>query len=176
MNTLLLGIVLMLVVMSVMTQSLRVVFAVDLSSIDEITNNFTRNLNTKINELVSNALNESSNIVNSSNTMLSNGSNLTSSQMVVSNNRVSAVTSNNSAGNGSVIRNQVTTINGVCSSNTVGGAGNDTLASTGKCNDQLTGGLGADKFICGAGNDTVRDFSSEEGDIIIDPQNCETTI
>ena len=175
MNTLLLGIVLMLVVMSVMTQSLRVVFAGDLSSIDEITNNFTRNLNTKINELVSNALNESSSIVNSSNTMLSNGSNLTS-QMVVSNNRVSAVTSNNSAGDGSVIRNQVTTINGVCTSNTVGGAGNDTLASTGECNDQLTGGLGADKFICGAGNDTVRDLSSEEGDIIIDPQNCETTI
>ena len=111
MNTSLLGIIVMLVVMSVMTQSLRVVFAVDLTSIDEITNNFTRNLNTRINEIVSNALNESSNIVNSSNTMLSNGSNLTS-QMVVSNNRVSAVTSNNSAGNGSVIRNQVTTING----------------------------------------------------------------
>ena len=113
MNTLLLGIVVILVVMSVMTQSLRVVFAVNLSSIDEITNNFTRNLNTKINEL-SQMLLMNHNIVNSSNTMLSNGSNLTSSQMVVSNNRVSALSSNNSAGDGSVIRNQITTINGVC--------------------------------------------------------------
>jgi hypothetical protein len=166
----------MLIVLPVTTQTFRDVFAIDLSSIDEITSNFTRNLNTRINELISNAPNESSNIVNSSNTMLSNGSNLTSSQMVVSNNRVSAVTSYNSAGDGSAIRNQITTINGVCTANTVGGAGNDTLASTGVCNDQLTGGLGADKFICGEGTDTVRDFSSEEGDIILDPQNCETTI
>jgi hypothetical protein len=44
------------------------------------------------------------------------------------------------------------------------------------CNDQLTGGPGADKFICGEGSDTVRDFSAEEGDIIVDPQNCEKTI
>jgi hypothetical protein len=40
----------------------------------------------------------------------------------------------------------------------------------------LIGGLGADKFICGQGRygyDTVRDFNPEEGDIIVDPQNCE---
>jgi hypothetical protein len=29
----------------------------------------------------------------------------------------------------------------------------------------LTGGLGADKFVCGQGIDTVRDFNSKEGDI-----------
>jgi hypothetical protein len=52
----------------------------------------------------------------------------------------------------------------------------DTLASSGVCNDQLTGGPGADKFICGEGLDTLRDFSSEEGDVIVDPQNCEKTI
>ena len=68
--------------------------------IEDITNDFIGNLNDRINELVSNALNETSSILNSSNTMLSNGSNLTSNQIVVSNNNVSsfASNSNNSAG------------------------------------------------------------------------------
>ena len=61
----------------------------------------------------------------------------------------------------------------MCSSEKVGGNGNDTLASSGKCNDQLTGGQGADKFICGEGTDTVKDYNSKEGDVILDPQNCE---
>jgi Ca2+-binding RTX toxin-like protein len=75
-----------------------------------------------------------------------------------------------------MISNQVTTSNGVCNSNTIGGSGNDTLSSTGVCNDQLTGGSGADRFICGEGTDTIRDFTSKEGDVVIDPQNCELVL
>ena len=169
---------LILVVLSITMPFFGNVLAAELNSIGEITNDFTSNLNDRINELVSNALNETNSILNTSNTMLSNASNLTSNQIVVSNNKVSsfASNSNNSAGADSVIKNQISTVNGVCTSNAVGGAGNDTLASSGVCNDQLTGGPGADKFICGEGSDTVRDFSSEEGDIIADPHNCEKTI
>jgi hypothetical protein len=169
---------LMLVVLSITMPLFGNVLAVEASSIGEITNDFVGNLNDRINELVSNALNDTGSILNSSNTMLTNGSNLTSNQIVVSNNNISSFTSNsnNSAGVDSIIKNQISTVNGVCTANAVGGAGNDTLASSGVCNDQLTGGPGADKFICGEGSDTVRDFSSEEGDVIVDPQNCETTI
>ena len=172
------GILLMLVVLSVTMPSFGNVLALEMSSIEEITNDFTSHLNDKIDEIVSNALNETGSILNSSNTMLSNGSNLTSNQIIVSNNEVSSFASNSNSrvGADSVIKNQISTVNGVCTANAVGGAGNDTLASSGVCNDQLTGGPGADKFICGEGSDTVRDFSSEEGDVIVDPQNCETTI
>ena len=169
---------LMLVVLSITMPSFVNVLATDSNSIGDITNDFTSNLNDRINELVSNALNDTSSILNSTNAVVSNASNLTSSQMVVSNNNVSSFVSNSnsSAGADSIIKNQISTVNGVCTANAVGGAGNDTLASGGVCNDQLTGGPGADKFICGEGSDTVRDFSAEEGDIIVDPQNCEKTI
>jgi Ca2+-binding RTX toxin-like protein len=92
---------------------------------------------------------------------------MTSSQIVISNNNMST---------GNIISNQAISKNGVCSSSIVGSLGNDTISSTGVCNDQLIGGLGADKFVCGQGTDTVRDFNSKEGDIIIDPQNCETIL
>jgi hypothetical protein len=169
---------LMLVVLSITMPSFVNVLATDSNSIGDITNDFTSNLNDRINELVSNALNDTSSILNSTNAMVSNASNLTSSQVVVSNNNVSSFVSNSnsSAGADSIIKNQISTVNGVCTANAVGGAGNDTLASGGVCNDQLTGGPGADRFICGEGSDTVRDFSAEEGDIIVDPQNCERTI
>ena len=169
---------LMLVVLSITMPSFVNVLATDSNSIGDITNDFTSNLNDRINELVSNALNDTSSILNSTNAVVSNASNLTSSQMVVSNNNVSSFVSNSnsSAGADSIIKNQISTVNGVCTANAVGGAGNDTLASGGVCDDQLTGGPGADKFICGEGSDTVRDFSAEEGDIIVDPQNCEKTI
>jgi RTX calcium-binding nonapeptide repeat (4 copies) len=169
---------LMLVVLSVTMPLFVSVLATDSNSIGDITNDFASNLNDRINELVSNALNDTGSILNSTNAMVSNASNLTSSQIVVSNNNVSSFVSNSnsSAGADSIIKNQISTVNGVCTANAVGGAGNDTLASGGVCNDQLTGGPGADKFICGEGSDTVRDFSAEEGDIIVDPQNCEKTI
>jgi hypothetical protein len=168
----------MLVVMLITVPSFVSVLATDSNPIGDITNDFTSNLNDRINELVSNALNDTGRILNSTNAMVSNASNLTSSQIVVSNNNVSSFVSNSnsSAGADSIIKNQISTVNGVCTANAVGGAGNDTLASGGVCNDQLTGGPGADKFICGEGSDTVRDFSAEEGDIIVDPQNCEKTI
>lgn len=168
----------MLIVLSIAIPSFGNVLATESNSIGEITNDFATSLSDRINELVSNALNDTSSIINSSNTILSNASNLTSNQIVVSNNKVSsfASNSNNSAGADSIILNQISTVDGVCTANSVGGAGNDTLASSGVCNDQMTGGPGADKFVCGEGTDTVRDFSSEEGDVIVDPQNCEKTL
>jgi Ca2+-binding RTX toxin-like protein len=88
---------------------------------------------------------------------------------------MSGISSNDSdeGSSSSIIKDQVKTINGVCFSTKVGGDGNDTLASSGNCDDEFTGGLGADKFTCGEGNDIVRDYNSEEGDTILDKQNCE---
>ena len=134
---------------------------------------YGKDLKSKINNLLSNALNETDNVLNSS--LISNGSNLTSSNIIVSSNKVfSTVNSNDSdSGSSSLVKNQINTSNGVCSSTKVGGNGDDTLASAGNCNDELTGGGGADKFMCGGGNDTVKDYDPQEGDIILDKQNCE---
>jgi hypothetical protein len=142
--------------------------SLDLSSIDELTENFTE----KVEKIVSDAVNNTKGALNSTSAIVSNGSNLSSSQIIISNNQsVSA-----SAGEGSLILNQIKNENGVCTATKIGGSGNDTLSSQGVCNDQLTGGLGADKFVCGQGTDTLRDFSPEEGDTIIDRQNCETLL
>ena len=142
--------------------------SLNLDSIDEL----TENLNTGIEKIVSEAVNNSKNALNTSSVILSNGSNVSSSQIIISNNQsVSA-----SAGEGSLILNQIKNENGVCTATKIGGAANDTLSSQGVCDDQLTGGLGADRFTCGQGNDTIRDYSPEEGDIIIDRQNCETVL
>jgi hypothetical protein len=138
-------------------------FAIEINSIEKIVNNSTKNLSDEIKDIVSASLINGT-INGTGNIVLSNTSGTILSQIVMS-------TSNISTGN--FISNKVISKNGICSSDTVGGSGNDTLSSNGKCNDQLTGGLGADKFVCGQGTDTVRDFNSEEGDIIIDPQNCE---
>lgn len=150
------------------------VFAIETSLVsDDDTNKLTKNLRSSINNVISNALNETGNILNSS--LLTNESNLTSSNIMISNNKVtSIINSNGSDGSSnSIIKDQVKTINGVCTSTKVGGNGNDTLASSGNCNDELTGGPGADKFMCGDGNDTIRDYNEEEGDVILDRQNCE---
>ena len=101
---------------------------------------------------------------------------MSSSQFIISKNKVTSTVNSNgsdSSSSSSVIKNQVKTINGVCTSTKVGGNGNDTLASSGNCDDELTGGAGADKFTCGEGNDTIRDYNSKEGDVILDRQNCE---
>ena len=148
------------------------VYAIELNSTDSITSNFSNNLKSKIHNLISEALNGTSNTTNSS-LLLSNGSALTSNQVVISTSTVVSNTTSNTNDSKSIIKNQVRTINGVCSSEKVGGNGNDTLSSIGKCNDQLTGGLGADKFTCGEGNDTIKDYNPKEGDIILDRQNCE---
>jgi hypothetical protein len=163
---------LIVVMLLLATPSIKDVQAIEVNSINEIISNFTKNLYAGINDIVSTAANSSNSIMNFSNFILSNGSN---SQVVTSSN-VLKNNNNNVSGGGSIIANQVTSSNGVCNSNITGGAGNDTLSSTGVCNDQLTGGLGGDKFICGSGTDTIRDFSSKEGDIIIDQGNCESIL
>src|ERR671918_253601 len=111
------------------------------------TTNFTKNLKSKINDLISGTINDTDNIINSS-TLLSNGSNLTSSNIIISKNKVMSIMNSNDSNtsSSSSIKDQVKTINGVCTSTKVGGNGNDTLYSSGNCNDELTGGLGADNF------------------------------
>ncbi|HEX5573297.1 MAG TPA: hypothetical protein VFX26_02090 [Nitrososphaeraceae archaeon] len=150
------------------------IFATELNLTDSMTNDFAQNTKSKINNLVTNALNDTSNVLNSS--LLINDYNQISDNVVVSQNTVqSFMRSNGSSSDdsSSIIKNKVTTTNGVCSSDKAGGNGNDTLYSSGNCNDMLTGGLGADKFTCGEGNDTIRDYNSKEGDVILDRQNCE---
>jgi hypothetical protein len=147
------------------------IFAIELNFSNNMNSNFTNNLKSKINDLVSTALNDTNSVVNSS-ILLSNNSNLSSNQIVISSNKVISTMNTNSSGN-SLIKDKVTTINGVCNSEKVAGAGNDTLLSSGNCNDEITGGPGADKFHCGEGNDTIKDFNPKEGDVILDKQNCE---
>jgi hypothetical protein len=178
MTALLYAIIVMLVISSILISSSVTVLANQSNSLNSssISTGFSDNLKSKVQDLLSAALNGTDNIINSS-TLLSDGSNLSSSQFIISKNKVtSTVNSNgsdNSSSSSSVIKNQVKTINGVCTSTKAGGNGNDTLASSGKCDDELTGGAGADKFTCGEGNDTVRDYNSEEGDVILDRQDCE---
>jgi hypothetical protein len=144
--------------------------ALELGSIGDITRDYTDNLNTEIDKLVKNTINDTTtNVLNSTNAALANGSNISSSQIITSNNQTSA-------NGGAVILNQIENKNGECTSTTVGGPGNDTLSSKGVCNDQLSGGPGADKFICGEGTDTIRDYNPDEGDIIADTKNCENII
>ena len=171
MKAILYGIIITLSILLIFN-SFVIVFAIEQNSTDSMSNDFTDNLKSKINNLISNALNNTSNIINSSSQ--NNESNLTSSQVLMSKNKVmSTMSSNGSTGRDSIIKDKVTTINGVCSSVKVGGDGNDTLTSSGNCNDELTGGKGADKFTCSERNDTIRDYNSEEGDVILDQQNCE---
>jgi Ca2+-binding RTX toxin-like protein len=171
MNNILYWIIMMMGISLVLTQSV-VSASVNLSSPIN-SSSFEENLKSKIQNLISNALNDTDNITNSS--FISNGSNHSSSNIIVSNNKVmSTVNSNN--GTSSSINDQVKTINGECSSIKVGGNGNDTIASAGNCNDEITGGRGADKFTCGEGNDTIKDFNPNEGDVIFDKQNCETVL
>ena len=62
--------------------------ALEMGSIEDITNDFTENLNNEIDKLVSNTINDTTNnVLNSTNSALSNGSNITSSQIITSNNQ-----------------------------------------------------------------------------------------
>jgi hypothetical protein len=134
---------------------------------------FTENLNTEIDKLVSNTINDTTtNVSNSTIDATSNGSNISSSQIIIANNQnVSA-----SANGGATIQKQIENKYAECNSTTAGWAGNDTLSSKGVCNDQRTGGTGADKFICGEGIDTIRDYNPDEGDTITDTKNCKKII
>ena len=149
--------------------SIKNVWTTESNSINDIVNDFTQDLSAAINSInVSTISNDT--VINSGNNIviLSNGSSNTTSSSTQN-----TIASSSSGGG---IVSQITSSNGVCDSSIIGGSGNDTISSTGVCNDQLTGGLGADKFVCGQGIDTVRDFNSEEGDTIIDRQNCETIL
>jgi hypothetical protein len=136
------------------------------------TTKFADNLESRIQNLVSSALNDSSILLNSSSGIF-NDSNLTSNQMIISSNKIMSSISNNSTVGNSLVKDKVTTVNGVCNSEKMAGSGNDTLFSAGECNDILTGGPGADKFTCGEGNDTIKDYNPKDGDIILDKENCE---
>jgi hypothetical protein len=151
-----------------------------------VSNQFPDNLKSKIQNLISGALNDSGGLLNSSSsTFLNNSSNLSSifldnnsdqssNQMIISSNKIMSSISNNGSGaSSSLVKDKITTVNGVCNSEKIAGNGNDTLLSAGDCNDELTGGAGADKFTCGEGNDIVRDYNPKEGDVILDRQNCE---
>lgn len=159
-------------ILSIFTFSSVNVFATETNPINA-SNDFSTDLKSKIKSLFSNALNDTDNILNSS--FITNSSNQTSSNIIISKNKVISTVNSNDSGSSSssVIKDQIKTINGVCTSTKVGGNGNDILASSGNCNDELTGGRGADKFMCGEGNDIVKDYNSKEGDIILDKQNCE---
>ena len=116
--------------------------SLDLSSIDELTENFTE----KVEKIVSDAVNNTKSALNFTSSTVSNRSNLSSSQIVISNNESVSV----SSGEGSLILNQIKNENGICTVTKVGGSANDTLSSQGVCNDQLTGGLGADNWAIAA--------------------------
>ena len=146
--------------------------SLDLGSIDEITENFTENIKSEVEKAVTEALNNSKSSLNASSAILSNGSNVSSSQIILSNNQSVLA----GAGQDPFIMNHIEVKNGQCTATKIGGSANETLSSQGVCNDQFTGGPGADKFICGQGTDTIRDFSPDDGDIIIDRQSCETVL
>ena len=158
---------------STLTSSFLPVLGNQSSSINSsMTTKFSDKLESRIQNLISNALNDSRALLNSSSGIF-NDSNLSSNQMIISSNKISSSISNNITGGSSLVKDKVTTINGVCNSEKVAGNGNDTLFSSGNCNDVLTGGPGADKFTCGEGNDTIKDYNPKEGDIILDQDNCE---
>lgn len=165
-------VVIALCIIATLNTSFVSVSAIELNFTGDTATNFTKNLKSKITDLVSEALNDTENFMNSS-ILLNNESNLSSNQIVISNNKVISTINTNGSGSNSLIKDKVTTINGVCNSEKVAGDGNDTLLSSGNCNDELTGGPGADKFACGEGNDTIKDYNPKEGDIILDRQNCE---
>lgn len=147
-------------------------YATESGSGSAVSNDLGEDLKSKINNAITNALNHTGSVLNSS--ILANASNLTSSNVIISNNKIMSTISNSgSDDSSSIMKDQVRTVNGVCTSIKVGGNGNDSLVSTGNCNDELTGGPGADKFTCGQGNDTIIDYDPEEGDVITDRQNCE---
>jgi hypothetical protein len=147
--------------------------SINLDSIDELTENLTENIKSEVAKRVTEAINNTNGTSNTSSaTVLSNGSNVSSNQVILSNNQSVLA----GAGQDSFIMNQIEVKNGQCTATKIGGSANETLSSQGVCNDQFTGGPGADKFICGQGADTIRDFSPDDGDTIIDRHSCETVL
>jgi hypothetical protein len=135
--------------------------------------NFTRNLQNNTSNKLSDVLNYTIDRMNinyqgaiSSNTFNSNATNNASSLQTIQ----------SSNDGGGIVSSQTSIINGVCNNTLIGGDGNNTLSSSGNCNDHFNGGKGADTFICGGGTDVIRDYNPNEGDILVDNQNCETIL
>ena len=169
------GIIVILIVISlafVSTFLTNNAWALELGELDDAIANFTRNLQNNISDKVSNVLNIeglninyqgaiSSSIFNNSNST----NNLSSVQTIQS--------SNDDKG---IVSSQTSIVNGVCTNTLIGGDGNNTLSSNGNCDDQFAGGKGADTFVCGGGTDVIRDHNPNEGDILVDKENCETIL
>ena len=169
------GIIVILIVISlafVSTFLTNNAWALELGELDDAIANFTRNLQNNISDKVSNVLNIegldinyqgaiSSSIFNNSNST----NNLSSVQTIQS--------SNDDKG---IVSSQTSIINGVCTNALIGGDGNNMLSSNGNCDDQFAGGKGADTFVCGGGTDVIRDHNPNEGDILVDKENCETIL
>src|ERR671921_2098064 len=165
------GIIVILIVISlafVSTFLTNNAWALELGELDDAIANFTRNLQNNISDKVSNVLNIeglninyqgaiSSSIFNNSNST----NNLSSVQTIQS--------SNDDKG---IVSSQTSIVNGVCTNTLIGGDGNNTLSSNGNCDDQFAGGKGADTFVCGGGTDVIRDHNPNEGDILVDKENC----
>jgi hypothetical protein len=169
------AIILASIISTILSSPFVTVYATQSNSKDlSVSSGFGGDLKSRIQDLVSDALNDTENGINSS-TLLRNLSNLSSSNLITSKSIItSSVNSNSSdSSSSSLVKNQIKTVNGECTSIKVGGNGNDTLTSYGNCNDEFTGGSGADKFTCGEGNDTIKDYNSNEGDTISDQENCE---
>ena len=148
-------------------------WALELGELDDAIANFTRNLQNNISDKVSNVLNNRIEGLNinyqgavSSSILNNNATNNISSMQTIQ-------SSKDSDG---ILSSQSSIINGVCTNTLIGGDGNNTLSSSGDCDDQFTGGKGADTFICGGGTDVIRDYNPNEGDIIVDEENCETIL
>ena len=148
-------------------------WALELGELSDTIANFTRNLQNNISNKLSDVLNYNIDGLNinyqgaiSSNIFNSNATNNTSSMQTIQ-------SSNDGSG---IVSSQTSIINGVCNNTLIGGDGNNTLSSSGNCNDHFNGGKGADTFICGGGTDVIRDYNPNEGDILVDKENCETIL
>jgi hypothetical protein len=121
--------------------------ALEFNMISGLVNEFTTNLETEIQRILSDAVNNSTNFI---------------SNQIVTYPNVSIDNSFN--GTTGITDSQIVMSNGFCNATLIGGIGNDTLASRGNCDDQLVGGPGVDKFICGGGTDITKDYNPKHGD------------
>jgi hypothetical protein len=148
-------------------------WALELGELNDTIANFTRNLQNNISNKLSDVLNYKIDGMNinyqgaiSSNIFNSNATNNASSMQTIQSSRDDK----------GIVSSQTSVINGVCTNTLVGGDGKNELSSSGDCDDLFTGGKGADTFICGGGTDVIRDYNPNEGDVIIDKENCETIL
>ena len=147
-------------------------WALEFGDLSDRISNFTRNLQNNISNKLSDVSNYKIDGLNInyqgaiSSIFNSNATNNASSMQSIQ-------SSNDGSG---IVSSQTSIINGVCNNTLIGGDGNNTLSSSGNCNDHFNGGKGSDTFICGGGTDVIRDHNPNEGDILVDKENCETIL